>query len=102
MTSNEDLSPARIARALGSSRVVELGELPMGSPLDWLHLRAIVKELRKEPATVDCHLSMSEASWRQLVTLAAEIQVDGQTLSPSELARVLLERGVQALAERPA
>jgi hypothetical protein len=101
MTRSEDLSAERIARALGSSRVVELGDLSMGGPLDWLHLRAIVAELRKTPATVDCRLSVSEASWRRLVSLAAELQVDGQALTPTELARVVLERGVEALARRP-
>jgi hypothetical protein len=90
----------RIAKALGSSRVVDLGEVPAGGPLDWLHLRHRVTALRAESApTIECRLPVSKERWRQLERLAEKVTIDGQTLSPTELARLLLERGVAALED---
>lgn len=97
--SNDDAFAARVAGALGSNRVVTLGNLPSGGPLDLLHLRELVAEIQRKTPTVDCHVPLSEASWSQLVTLAAELRAEGQEVSPSELARLLLERGVDALKE---
>lgn len=91
---------ARVGRALGSSRTVTLNQLPSGGPLDLLQLRASVAELRRgQTGMVDCRLSVSEASWRELVALAAELRAEGQEVSPGELARLLLERGVDALRQ---
>lgn len=95
---SEDFA-ARVGRALGASRSISLNIPPCGGPLDLLQLRAIVAGLREQSPTVDCHLSLSRSSWSELVSLAAELQSEGQEISPSELARVLLERGVNALRE---
>lgn len=90
----------RIAKALGASRVVDLGDVPMGGPLDWLQLRARVAELRADDAaTIECRLPVSKKRWRQLERLAEKVKIDGQALSPTELARLLLERGVEALED---
>ena len=94
----DDAFTARIGRALGSSCVVPVGNSPSGGPLDLLHLRAQVAELRAGP-TVNCQLSLSQASWQELVSLAAELRSEGQEVSPSDLARLLLERGVDALRQ---
>lgn len=56
----------RIARALGSSRTIDLEHLPIGGPLDLLRLRSIVAELRRAAPTVSCELSLSQASWQEL------------------------------------
>lgn len=88
----------RIGRALGASRTVDLLDAPSGGPLDLLHLRALVAELRGTP-TVSCQVSVSQASWLELVSLADELKREGQEVSPTELARLLLERGVDALRQ---
>lgn len=90
-------SDDRIARALGASRSIDLEHLPSGGPLDLLHLRAVVAELRRGAPTVSCELSLSLASWEELISLAAELRAEGQEISPGELARALLEHGVDAL-----
>ncbi len=90
----------RIAKALGSSRVVELDAGAGGGPLDWLELRARVAELRAEgAATVECRLSVSKKRWRQLERLAEKVQIDGKSLSATELARLLLEHSVEVLQD---
>lgn len=89
----------RVSKALGSSRVVELPNLPSGGPLDLLHLNSMVAELRQDSAAVDCRLQVSAESWRELEALAAELRAEGKEVTPALLARLLLERGVEALRE---
>ncbi len=89
----------RISNALGSSRVVDLPCLPSGGPLDLLHLRSMVAELHQGSAAVDCKLQVSAESWRELEALAAELRAEGEEVTPTILARLLLERGVEALRE---
>jgi len=97
MTTGEPTFVDRVSEALGSTRVVELGGRPSGGPLDWLHLRSRVAELRREPPAVDCQLQVSAASWRELEALAAELCAEGEEVTPRVLARLLLEHGVEAL-----
>lgn len=96
MNADEQALAARIGRALGSDRVVDLGDLQSGGPLDLLQLRAQV-DLLQSPPTVECHLAVSETSWRALEALVAELRSEGQEVSPAQLARLLLEHGVDAL-----
>lgn len=98
MTGDEDLS-ARIGRALGSTRVVPLGGAQSGGPLDLLRLRRQVADLRSETPTVECHLKIAEQVWLELESLAAELRSEGQDVSATILARVVLERGVDALRD---
>ena len=89
----------RVRSALGSSRVIELPGLPSGGPIDLLHLRSRVAELREEPQAVECRMRVSAESWRELEALAAELATDGQEVTPTQLAGLLLERGVAALRD---
>lgn len=89
----------RMSRALGSSRVIDLPGLPSGGPLDLLHLRSMVAALREASEAVDCRLRVSAESWRELESLAAELRTEGDEVTPTQLARLLLEQGVAALRE---
>lgn len=89
----------RMSSALGSSRVIDLPGLPSGGPLDLLHLRSMVAELREAPEAVDCRLRVSAESWRELESLASELRTEGEDVTPTQLARLLLERGVAALRD---
>lgn len=99
MNADEQALAARIGHALGSDRVIDLGTLQSGGPLDLLQLRAQVDHLQRGAPTIECHLAVSEASWRELEAIVAELRSEGQEVSPDQLARLLLEHGVDALRE---
>lgn len=96
--STADEFTTRLAQALGSDRVVPLDVPASGGPLEFLHLRSLVYRVQgREERQVEHRVHLSETSWRELEDLAAELSKEGSDISPAELARWLLERGVDAL-----
>jgi hypothetical protein len=95
----------RIRQALGAQRVVPVTGLPSQGPLDLLQLRA---ELNRrlcssggrpsDPEwTIRRLVPFKQAEWQELERLAEQCAQQGQRLSPSQLAAVLIERGIDEL-----
>ncbi|MBI5515220.1 MAG: hypothetical protein HY909_15695 [Deltaproteobacteria bacterium] len=104
------LDPARVSAALGSSRVVPVRGTPSRGPLDLLALRAEVeRRLRSSggrPTDPDWTMSrivrFQPARWEDLEQLAGTLSQEGRSVSPSQLAAMLVERGLAELSLVPA
>jgi hypothetical protein len=98
---------SRIAKALGASRVVEVGQNSVGGPLDLLALREeFNRRLRStggrptDPAwTVTRLVPFREDSWTRLQDLASEIGVSGRRVGPAQVAALLIESSLEELEE---
>jgi hypothetical protein len=98
-------SPERIANALRANRVVALERLPSQGPLDLLELRAEVqRRLRStggRPTDPDWDIRrlvpFRREGWQELERLARICEQEGRRVSPSQLAALLIERGLEAL-----
>ncbi len=103
------LDPDRVSKALGSSRVVPVSPAPSRGPLDLLWLRVEVEHRLKSSGgrPTDPEWKMSRAvrfqpsRWAQLEELAAMLSQEGCTVSPSQLAAMLIERGLSELSLTP-
>ncbi len=97
----------RVASALGAQRSVPLDGLPSQGPLDLLQLRTeLGRRLRStggRPTDPDWSLRrvipFKKLGWQELEQLAARCSEEGQTVSPSQLAALLIERGLKALKQ---
>jgi hypothetical protein len=95
----------RVAKALGAERVVALERLPSQGPLDLLELRAEVeRRLRStggRPTDPDWDIRrlvpFRKEGWNELARLARSCERSGQRVSPSQLAALLIERGLESL-----
>jgi len=95
----------RIADALGAQRSIPLTGLPSQGPLDLLQLRAeLGRRLRStggrptDPEwTLRRIIPFREKGWLELERLATRCSDEGQKVSPSQLAALLIERGLQDL-----
>lgn len=109
-TERKKIDPARVSRALGSSRVVPVADTPSRGPLDLLQLRAEVERRLKSsggrPTDPDWTMTrvvrFQPSRWEELEQLAATLSQEGRTVSPSQLAAMLVERGLVELALSPA
>lgn len=98
---------ARIAEALGASRVVELDSRKAGGPLDLLALREEVNQrLRSsggrptDPAwTLSRQVPFKEDSWSRLQGFASEVGSSGRRVGPAQLAALLIENGLEELED---
>ncbi len=105
MASKQDEFEQRISRALGAQRSFSVDGLPSHGPLDLLQLRAeLGRRLQStggRPTDPEWNLRrvipFKEKGWRDLERLAARCSTEGQTVSPSQLAALLIERGLQDL-----
>jgi hypothetical protein len=103
------LDPARVSKALGSSRVVAVAATPSRGPLDLLQLRVEVERRLKSsggrPTDPDWTMTrvvrFQPSRWEELEQLAATLSQEGRTVSPSQLAAMLVERGLVELALVP-
>jgi hypothetical protein len=108
-TERKKLDPARVSKALGSSRVVAVADTPSRGPLDLLQLRVEVERRLKSSGgrPTDPEWTMTRAvrfqpsRWQELEQLAATLSQEGSTVSPSQLAAMLVERGLVELALTP-
>lgn len=99
------MNAERIAKALGADHVVALEGLPSQGPLDLLGLRAEVeRRLRStggRPTDPDWNLRrlvpFRKEGWHELERLARKCERAGQRVSPSQLAALLIERGLESL-----
>ena len=95
----------KIAEALGAARVVPLERLPSQGPLDLMELKAEVgARLRSSggrPTDPDWDIRrlvpFRSEDWQELERLSELCQQEGQSVSPSQLAALLIERGVDDL-----
>jgi hypothetical protein len=98
---------SKIAKALGASRVVEVGPKTIGGPLDLLALRTEFNQrLRSsggrptDPSwTVTRLVPFKEDSWTRLQDLASEIGVSGRRVGPAQVAALLIESSLEELEE---
>lgn len=98
---------ARIAEALGASRVVEVDSKKIGGPLDLLALRdEFSRRLRStggrptDPAwTVTRQVPFKEDSWARLQGLASEVGATGRRVGPAQVAALLIESSLEELEE---
>jgi len=108
-TDRKKLDPARVSKALGSSRVVAVADTPSRGPLDLLQLRVEVERRLKSsggrPTDPDWTMMrvvrFQPSRWEELEQLAATLSREGRTVSPSQLAAMLVERGLVELALAP-
>lgn len=100
------LDAARIGNALGSSRIVPVSEGPSRGPLDLFHLRTEVERRLKSsggrPTDPDWTMTrvvrFQPSRWEELEQLAAMLSHEGHSVSPSQLAAMLVERGLAELS----
>lgn len=98
---------ARIAEALGASRVVELGTRKIGGPLDLLALREeFGRRLRSSGGrptdpdwTVTRQVPFKDESWARLQSLASEVGATGRRVGPAQVAALLIERSLEELED---
>jgi hypothetical protein len=95
----------RVKHALGAQRVIPLEGLPSQGPLDLLQMREEVgRRLRSSggrPTDPEWALRrlvpFKQQGWQQLERLAKACSDQGQAVSPSQLAAILIERGLEDL-----
>ncbi len=105
MASKQDGFEKRVTKALGAQRSFALDGLPSQGPLDLLQLRAeLGRRLRSSggrPTDPEWSLRrvipFKKESWAELEQLAERCRDSGQTVSPSQLAALLIERGLKDL-----
>ncbi len=110
MASKQKDFEKRITEALGAQRSIPLDGLPSQGPLDLLQLRTeLGRRLRSSGGrptdpewTLRRIIPFKEKGWRDLEQLAARCSHEGQTVSPSQLAALLIERGLQDLLREQA
>lgn len=94
----------RIAGEPGAERIIPLERLPSQGPLDLLELRTeIRRRLRStggRPTDPDWDVRrlvpFRREGWQELERLAKVCEQEGQHVSPSQLAALLIERGLEA------
>jgi hypothetical protein len=109
MARDDKDSAVRIAQALGANRVTPLPNLPSGGPLDLMQLRAEVAQRLKssggrptDPSwDVQRLVPFGESRWRQLEALAEQLSGGGRSVSPAQLAAILLERVLSQINGEP-
>jgi len=100
----------RITEALGAQRSFPIDGLPSQGPLDLIQLRdELGHRLRSSGGrptdpewTLRRVIPFKEKGWRDLEQLAARCSDEGQTVSPSQLAALLIERGLRDLLREQA
>lgn len=96
------MNKTRISDALGASRTVELPTRPAQGPLGLLQLRAeLTDRLRSSggrPTDPDWSVRrvvpFKPDKWRELEVIAERLSRPGRTVSPAQVAAMLIERGL--------
>ncbi|MBM4368042.1 MAG: hypothetical protein FJ090_14620 [Deltaproteobacteria bacterium] len=97
----------RIAGALGASRRVTLAPGGGQGPLGLLQLRAEVADRLRSTGgrptdpdwTVRRVVPFRPAGWAELEEFAARLTASGRSVSPAQLAAILIERGLAELED---
>ncbi|MEE8585825.1 MAG: hypothetical protein V3T83_13340 [Acidobacteriota bacterium] len=105
MSSEKRQFEKRVRQALGAQRVIAVDDLPSQGPLDLLQLRDdLNRRLRStggrptDPEwSVRRVVPFKREGWRELERLAESCRHHGQKVSPSQLAALLIERGLEDL-----
>ena len=98
---------AKLAEALGASRVVEVGQKSIGGPLDMLALREeFSQRLRSsggrptDPSwKVSRQVPFKEESWERLQHIASEVGASGRRVGPAQVAALLLENSLEEIED---
>lgn len=98
---------AKIAKALGASRVVEVGRKKIGGPLDLLALREEFNQRLRSSGgrptdpdwTVSRQVPFKEDSWNRLQALAGEVGASGRRVGPAQVAALLIESSLEEVGE---
>ena len=94
-----------IRQALGAQHVVSLENLPSQGPLDFLALKSELGRRLKSTGgrptdpewAIRRLIPFKKDRWAELERLAERCRQEGQNVSPSQLAALLIERGVEQL-----
>ena len=97
----------RLAKGLGASRVVDVGQKKIGGPLDMLALRQEFNErLRSsggrptDPSwKVSRQVPFKEESWSRLQDIATELGGSGRRVGPAQVAALLLENSLEEMED---
>lgn len=97
----------RIARALGASRTAPLSGRSAQGPLGLVGLRAEVEQRIRSSGgrptdsswTVRRVVPFRQDGWTELEAFAARLTASGRSVSPAQLAAILIERGLAALED---
>lgn len=100
----------RIRQALGAGEAIPLASAPSQGPLDLLQLRAELggrlQSSGGRPSDPEWSIRrlvpFKKNAWEKLELLAEQCRSTGQSVSPSQLAALLIERGLQRLTESKA
>ena len=104
-TKSEDVD--RVATALGASRRAPLSGRSAQGPLGLLGLRAEVEQRIRSSGgrptdpmwTVRRVVPFRRDGWTELESFAARLTASGRSVSPAQLAAILIERGLAALED---
>lgn len=99
---------ARIAEALGASKVVDVGTKKIEGPLDLLALREeFNRRLRStggrptDPEwTVTRQVPFKDDSWDRLQGLASQVGASGRRVGPAQVAALLIESSLEELEDQ--
>ena len=102
---SEPLDSKHIQKKLGASHVEKVNESTSGGPLDLLQLRAALNHrlvsAGGRPSDPEWSIRrlvpFKAEQWRELEGMAIECSKEGQKVSPSQLAAVLIEEGLAKL-----
>lgn len=98
---------AKLAESLRASRVVEVGQKRIGSPLDMLALREEFNERLQssggrptDPSwKVSRQVPFKEESWSRLQDIASEVGASGRRVGPAQVAALLVENSLEELED---
>ncbi len=98
---------ADLVKALGASRVIEVGQSKIGGPLDMLALREEINgRLRSsggrptDPSwKVSRQVPFKEESWSRLQDIASEVGASGRRVGPAQVAALLLENSLEEMED---
>ncbi len=98
---------AKLAEALGASRVVDVGQKSIGGPLDMLALREEFSHRLQssggrptDPSwKVSRQVPFKEESWERLQHIASEVGASGRRVGPAQVAALLLENSLEEIED---
>ncbi len=98
---------AKLAKGLGASRVVDVGQKSIGGPLDMLALRQEFNERLQssggrptDPSwKVSRQVPFKEESWSRLQDIASEVGASGRRVGPAQVAALLVENSLEELED---
>lgn len=96
-----------IAEALGASKHERLSPETLKGPFDWLSMAEKVRKTLQTSGgrptdpnrTLTRQVRFTEAHWQALESLAKEWSTENRTVSPAQVAAMLIEQGLKQLQQ---